>query len=254
MRRREIVIETPEGVRFALPLAGPAARFLAWVIDALAIGAAMWILSELTRFAGRINGDWLVAFMTIAYFVISIGYGMACEWWWRGQTIGKRVMHLRVVDAQGLKLHFSQIAIRNLLRFLDALPLLYMVGGAAMALTRDSQRLGDLAANTAVIRHRDTALADLTTLAAGKFNSLREYPHLAARLRQKAPPELVEIAIQALARRDELDPASRVELFEKLAARFRALVPFPEEAAGALTDEQYVRGALEVIVHRPVPH
>ena len=250
-RHREMAIETPEGVRFALPLAGPVTRFLAWVIDLLVIAAALSTLGSATRILAAINPDWMMASGTIAYFVISVGYGMALEWWWRGQTIGKRVMKLRVVDAQGLKLQFSQIAMRNLLRFLDSLPLLYLVGGAAIFFTRDAQRLGDLAANTIVIRQKELALGSLAPIAPGKFNSLREHPHLAARLRQKMTPELVEIAVQTLARRDELAAGPRVELFELLAAKVRGLVTYPEEVGAALTDEQYVRDAVEVAVGRP---
>ena len=40
--------------------------------------------------------DIAAAFMTVAYFVISIGYGIGAEWLWRGQTVGKRVLGLRV--------------------------------------------------------------------------------------------------------------------------------------------------------------
>jgi hypothetical protein len=49
-------------------------------------------------------------------------------------------------------------------------------------------------------------------------------------------------------RRDELRAEARVQLFEELADRFRALAAFPEEAAATLTSEQYVRGVLQVVM------
>jgi len=72
-------------------------------------------------FLGLISFDFARAFTVLAYFVIQIGYGIVMEWFWRGQTLGKRLLRLRVIDSQGLRLQFSQIVIRNLLRFVDML-------------------------------------------------------------------------------------------------------------------------------------
>src|SRR5438128_934051 len=136
-----LLIKTPEGIVFALQLAGPVTRFVAWSVDVLCVIALAILASRLTSLAGWISGDFANALMTVGYFVISAGYGMALEWFWRGQTIGKRLLRLRVVDAHGLRLHFSQIAIRNLLRFVDLLPVCYMVGGLACFFSRKAQRL-----------------------------------------------------------------------------------------------------------------
>ena len=88
-----------------------------------------------------------------------------CEWYWRGQTVGKRVLKLRVMDEQALRLEFSQIVVRNLLRFVDFLPGLYLVGGTACVLSRRFQRLGDLAANTIVVRNPEVDAAESGTIA-----------------------------------------------------------------------------------------
>ena len=111
----------------------------------------------------------------------------ALEWLWRGQTIGERIFGLRVADAQGMRVHFSPVALRNLLRAVDQLPLCYLVGGAAALFSKRGQRLGDVAANTIVIRDKVTAPPDLTQIGPTKYNSLAAYPHLAARLRSRAP-------------------------------------------------------------------
>ena len=47
--------------------------------------------------------------------------------------------------------------------------------------------------------------------------------------------------------RDQLDDAARVELFRELAGRLRGMVEFPAEALEALSDEQYVRNAVEIL-------
>lgn len=244
-RQLRIFIDTPEGVTFSYPLAGPMTRFLAWAIDACVIGAASSAIGKVLNAFGLAGSGWALALAILGYFVISTGYGMFFEWRWRGQTIGKRVLQLRVMDAEGLRLTTQQVAIRNLLRPVDLLPVFYLVGGMAMVLTRSAQRLGDLAANTIVVRQARRDLQVPEHIRTGKYNSFAAWPHLVARVRQKAPVELLEIAVSALERREQLEPASRVELFRELAHKFRALVTFPEEAGAYLTDEQYVRGLVD---------
>src|SRR5215471_3241451 len=128
MRTSTLSIRTPEGIVFSQLLAGPVTRFLAWFIDILCISALMTILGIALSFIGVISSNFAAALSALSYFVISIGYGIFLEWAWRGQTIGKKVFRLRVVDVEGMRLQFNQIVTRNLLRFVDSLPL-YFVGG-----------------------------------------------------------------------------------------------------------------------------
>lgn len=247
MKSSTLQIRTAEGVVFAQLLAGPVTRFFAWLIDLFCIGGLMGIAGLGMLLLASVSWNLAGAISTIAYFVISIGYGIACEWFWRGQTVGKRMLRLRVVDAEGLRLQFNQVVTRNLLRFVDSLPGLYLIGGLACWFSAKCQRLGDLAANTVVIRHPRVTEPDLEALLAGKFNSLRQHPHLAARLRQRVSPAEAAIALHALLRRDEFDPAARVALFAELAAHFRPKAPFPAEATDGITDEQYVRNVVDVL-------
>jgi len=240
-----LTLRTPEGVIFSLPLAGPVSRFLALAIDLACILTASEILDQV--FGAVKNTAMGQAFLAIVYFVLSIGYGITLEWFWRGQTLGKRVLGLRVMDEHALSLEFSQIVVRNLLRFIDALPLFYLVGGASCFFTRYSQRLGDLAANTIVVRDAKAAQPDLNQLRGGRYNSMLEYHHLAARLRQRVSPQAATVAVEAILRRDQLEPRARVELFGELAEYFRSVVDFPPEAVEQLSDEQYVRNAAEIL-------
>jgi uncharacterized RDD family membrane protein YckC len=242
-----LLIRTPEGIVFSLLLAGPVTRFLAWAVDMVCIGALSSAVGMLLGLVGLISPDIAGGMAMLAYFLIQIGYGIALEWFWRGQTLGKRLLRLRVMDAQGLRLQFSQIVIRNLLRFVDMLPAFYLVGGIACLASRRAQRLGDFAANTIVVRNPKIAEPDLDQLLAGKFNSLREYPHLAARLHQRVSPGEARVALQALIRRDELNAQARVELFGEIAAHFRSLVEFPAQTTEGITDEQYVRNVVDIL-------
>ena len=235
---------------FSQALAGPVPRFLAWVVDAACVGAVTSLATVVMALLSVISFDFARAMGVLMSAVISVGYALALEWHWRGQTLGKRLLRLRVVDAEGLRLQFSQVAIRNLLRFVDMLPMFYLVGGTVCILNRRAQRLGDLAANTIVVRIPNLQQPDLSQLLAGKYNSLREYPHLAARLRQQVSPAEAALALNALLRRDQLEAAGRVELFQQMAAHFRRKADFPPEATEGVSDEQYVRNIVDVI-YRP---
>jgi uncharacterized RDD family membrane protein YckC len=85
------------------------------------------------------------------FLVLTFGYFFGTETAW-GQTLGKRVMKLRVVGADGARLGAAASAIRNLVRFVDALPVLYIVGAISVFATGPRRaRLGDLAAKTKVV-------------------------------------------------------------------------------------------------------
>jgi uncharacterized RDD family membrane protein YckC len=246
-RASNLLIRTPEGIAFSLMLAGPVTRFLAWAVDVGVILATTIAVSGVVGLLGLLSSDLAQAMSALIFFAVQLGYRIVAEWYWRGQTVGKRLLRLRVVDAAGLRLQPSQIIIRNLLRAVDFLPAFYLVGGLACLLSNRAQRLGDLAANTIVIHEPRLAQPDLDQLLAGKYNSLRQYPHLTARLRQRVSAGEAAVALQALLRRDELEPAARVELFAELAAHFRAKVEFPPEATEGMPDEHYVRNAVDVI-------
>jgi uncharacterized RDD family membrane protein YckC len=247
MKTSTVVIRTPEGIVFSQLLAGPVVRFFAWFVDVICIQAVLSILGIFLSFLQVFSFQFAVTFYIIGWFAVGIGYGIFFEWRWRGQTIGKKLFRLRVVDVEGMRLQFNQIVIRNLLRFVDELPVLYFLGGLTCWLSPKCQRLGDLAANTVVIRSPQVREPDLDQLLAGKFNSLRQFPHLVARLRQNVSPAEADLALQALMRRDEFEPVARVEMFGTLAEYFRAKVAFPAEVTDGVADEQYLRNIVDVL-------
>lgn len=245
-----LLIRTPEGVVFSQALAGPVPRFLAWAVDGVCVLAIILLLSIILGLLGMIGGGFVVALGTLAMFVVQVGYSILFEWYGHGQTPGKRMLRLRVMDAEGLRLKFHQVVVRNLLRFVDMLPVFYLLGGLACAFSRRSQRLGDLAANTIVVSIPKIFEPNLDQLLAGKFNSLRAHPHLEARLRQRVSAAEASVALQAIVRRDLLDSAARVELFAAIARRFRDKVPWPPDAIDGIADEQFVRNIVDSL-YRP---
>ena len=69
-----------------------------------------------------------------------------------GQTAGKRAVGIAVEGDDGEACSYGSAATRTGFRFVDWLPAGYLLGIASIALTERGQRLGDLAANTVVVR------------------------------------------------------------------------------------------------------
>jgi len=242
-----LTIRTPEGVEFRLILAGPMVRLVACTLDFFVKMVIFDLVQLGVAVTAAMSEDFAIAFALMAYFMISTLYQILFEWFWQGQTIGKRLLRLRVMDSSGLKIQFSQIVIRNLLRAVDFIPAGYMVGGITAFVNKKSQRLGDLAANTIVVRTLPAPEPDLSQLLKDKYNSLRDYPHLTARLRQNVSPQEADTAMQAILRRDDFDDVERVELFSEVARYFKSIVKFPPEALDGIPDEQYIRNVVDVL-------
>ncbi|MCW2961775.1 MAG: Integral rane protein [Thermoleophilia bacterium] len=89
----------------------------------------------------------------IAYLLTVAAYYAVCERRW-GMTLGKRMVGLRVVASDGSRLTPKQAVIRNVVRLIDLLPLLYLVGATSIWISKENQRLGDKAAGTIVVKSR----------------------------------------------------------------------------------------------------
>lgn len=254
-------VRTPEGVTFEIPIASPFSRCLALAIDLVVIGAlsiiaiqivnALQIMVAEVPVIGRVLADFGSGAFILIQFGIATGYGMVTEWLWSGRTLGKRLLKLRVIDEHGLSLGLKQVIIRNLFRLLDMMPsTFYLLGGISCLVTKRCQRIGDLAAGTLVIREVETVPPALEEFAREEKNSFATMPHLEARLRQRTTPEEARLVLDAVTRRNELDPAARLLLFSELADYFRGIAEFPDEITIGLSDEQYVRNVASTLFRR----
>ena len=245
--RYRLEVRLPEGVTFSLPLGGPVSRCLAFLIDICIISAVTTAFEYVTVSFRAFQQDLGFGILILFYFVAWFFYGILCEYYWYGQTIGKWLLSLRVMDAHGLELRFYQIAIRNLIRMVDLFPALGLIGGIAMLCNGRLQRLGDLAAGTMVVSSRRFPAPNIDGLVRSRYNSLLQHQVLCARLRQRVPARAAGIAVDALLRRDGLEDRARVLLFDDLADYFRSVVEFPAEDVEQLSSEQYVRNVVEIL-------
>lgn len=248
--RKELLIETPEGISFPLMLADPLTRLIAFVIDLLVIQAVSSMLGGITLLFGLISFDFFYALNTLIGFALAITYPMLLEWFWRGQTVGKRLMKLQVMDERGLHLRGDQVILRNLLRPVDALPLFYMTGGLMALFSRKAQRIGDFASGTIVVQREPLIDPQLEEILPDKYNSMRQQPHLLGRLHQRTSPHEADLALQAILRRNQLEGEARLKLYARLRRHFEAKVPFPPTCTEGLSDEHYVRNIVDIL-YRP---
>ena len=140
---------------------GAALIDLALLVAVFAILAAT--IGESTVGDGGFSFD-LYGTEAALYFALVLLYYFALEVA-IGQTVGKLLLGLRVVRTNGSRPSLAAIGIRTLLRVVDWLPFLYLIGFIAMLATGPRRlRLGDLAARTSVeralpVRHRSLAAA-----------------------------------------------------------------------------------------------
>ena len=164
--RDQLSIETPELVGIELPLAGIGSRCVALLVDSVVQGftlAAMVVVMLLlvaalprvssTQHAAR-SGDpakWAIAVVILIPFLLQWGYFTLFEAFWHGQTPGKRLLHLRVIQQSGRSIGLFESMGRNLIRIIDMVPGFYLVGALCIFTTRRQQRLGDMVAGTLVV-------------------------------------------------------------------------------------------------------
>ena len=144
---------TPEAIPIVLDVAGIGSRTIAMIVDALIQIVAFFAIAWLVEVSGVDQNVGGVIFL-VTVFVLVWGYFIVLEGLWGGRTPGKAAAKIRVVRADGRPVTWTQVTIRNLLRIVDFLPFYYVLGGVLVVLTKRSQRLGDLAAGTVVVRDR----------------------------------------------------------------------------------------------------
>src|SRR5205085_6016630 len=152
----DLVVATPERVSFDYQVAGLGTRGIAQILDLLILAAVLMAVYFVAIFEGA-AGQGTLAYLIaiIGSFVVIFGYHWACEAFWAGQTIGKKVFRLRAVGDRGEPMTFMQAGIRNVIRIVDFLPYGYGVGMVVLFVNGKGKRLGDLAAGTIVVKDSD---------------------------------------------------------------------------------------------------
>lgn len=242
---RTLAVTTPENVTFHFELAGPATRAAAWVIDLLVMATIITAVAILVSLGGAAVAALANVILLVVSFLVLWWYGTVCEWAWRGQSVGKRVLGLRVLQHNGLRITFAQAVIRNLVRLVDLLPVSYLVGGTSLLVDGRARRLGDLAAGTIVIRERALPAPSVIVPPAMRYNTFLSDANVRHAARRVTAPER-DVMVAVSLRRDALPLHVRHELFEQLATHLEGRLALPRPAQ--LSAERYVLNLVAVVL------
>lgn len=254
----QVAFETPENIHVSYRLAGVGTRFVAWFVDQLILTAFCVLFIIVSAIVGASLGwslgGWLPTFdpndpaenarqvqlivLGVAMVVWSLGsfvYFGFSELILRGQTIGKRQMRIRVVNADGFSLHPAGVLVRTIFRLIDQLPFLWIVP----VVTKQQQRFGDMTARTLVVSDDTTELSPLRVALAKHPPAESRYRFDAAMLKKCRPIDF-EAAEQLVERWHTLAEPLRDAVSEKIvtaiAGRVGAESPPPKEHRAFLID------------------
>jgi uncharacterized RDD family membrane protein YckC len=176
-----IEIQTAQNVNIEYPIASVGDRVVATIIDLLimtgyliaAIFIFIWLL-DLTDDSG--------VYFPIAYFVVLylplFFYHLLCESFLNGQSFGKKIMKMRVVKLDGTQAGIGSYFLRWIIAPIDIYFTYGSVGLITILINGKGQRLGDLAANTTVVKLKEQAKLDDTILLATSTEHKVKFPQV----------------------------------------------------------------------------
>ncbi len=171
----ELQINTTQNVKIKFNAAGGGERLLAFIIDgAIKIGYYLILNKIFGAFEGM--DEWSqIGINTILSFPVMF-YTLALESFFQGQTIGKRALKIRVVKIDGYQASLSDYVVRWFFRIVDVY--IFGLGFFVMLFSKKTQRLGDMAAGTAVITLKDQVNISHTILENLRQDYKPTYPNV----------------------------------------------------------------------------
>lgn len=186
-----------------------------FILVMIAIGAVSVITAmDMAQESKTALYYYVVGVAILLAFFIQFGYFILFERLWNGQTPGKKIADIRVIEANGQPVNWASVIIRNLVRIVDAGVL--MIGVVFMIFDRNERRLGDLMGGTLVIRERRPELAgrSLQISAEAPSSSFVDAGQLSL--------DEYQLLLAFLRKRHKMEPASRTRVAKELELYFRA--------------------------------
>jgi uncharacterized RDD family membrane protein YckC len=244
----KLTIETPEQTSLEFPLAGVGSRCMALALDTLIQTGVMLILVLILLLIHSfspegpgglgLGGLWAQAILYFTLFVVYFGYFAFFEAIWNGQTPGKRVAQLRVIQESGRPIQVWQAMARNLMRLVDSIPSFYAVGMASMLISKQNRRLGDFVAGTVVVHERP--LTKISVGWASEAPGAVSGGNLGASRLSMEEARLIEAFLE---RRNSLAEDVRFRMARQIAARIAGSLGMGEDRlrmAGVTSDESFL--------------
>ncbi len=171
----ELQINTTQNVKIKFKAAGAGERLLAFIIDlAVKIGYLVVVANVFDAFKNM--DQWSQIGINTILSLPVMFYTFALESFLQGQTLGKRVLKIRVVKIDGYQASISDYAVRWFFRIVDIY--IFGLGFFVMIFNKKTQRLGDMAAGTAVIALKDKVTINHTILEDLKEDYKPTYPNV----------------------------------------------------------------------------
>ena len=178
MRRIEII--TPQNVPILYQLASVRERMLAFFLDALILLVSLYFIYLISLFTFSDSPDANTIIQYLVIFPVFVFYSLVWEVFNNGQTIGKRAMKLRVIKLTGMEMSVSDYMLRWAFRWIDIWGSLGAIAALQISSSEKGQRIGDVLADTTVIRIRADFTVSLKELLAIKSTAEHEviYPEI----------------------------------------------------------------------------
>lgn len=146
-------IDTSQNIDIEQPIASIGERIAATMLDMLFV---LSYVAFVAFIAGGLHYGWMFFFV---YLPVAL-YNIVSELAMNGQSWGKKIMKIKVVKTDGTPTTFSSYFLRWIIRLVEILVMFGSLATVVIILNRKGQRLGDIAANTTVIRLRDKSLKE----------------------------------------------------------------------------------------------
>jgi len=165
-----IRITTSQNIDIDYEIAGLGERILAWLIDFAIFFLIIMLTIIINAMLGGHFENFIIGAIFIVYLVLYVFYDLFCEIFMNGQSIGKRIMKIKVISLDGGQASVGQYLLRWLFRVVD-----FTITSGACALitaavTNKSQRVGDIVAGTVLIRTVPRTDIDAIAFAPGQEN------------------------------------------------------------------------------------
>ncbi|MEO8932816.1 MAG: RDD family protein, partial [Xanthomarina sp.] len=174
-----IAINTAQNVNLDYKLIGVGERLVAFLIDGLILMAYMILVENLMTVSEIFStDDWTRRGVLGLLTLPALFYSLLCHVLFGGQTIGKKILKIKVVRYDGAPTQWYNLLVRWMLRIIDIWLFFASVGVMSILLSDKKQRVGDAAAGTVVIsvkkKHKitSTILEDITDDYQPVFNNV----------------------------------------------------------------------------------
>ncbi len=192
---RTIEITTTQHVTIEYELSSVRDRIVAFLIDVMIVGVAYLVLvlalvNTLPEeiFDSSLSANLVIRLLPIGLF---IAYQLFSEILSNGQSWGKKAMGIQVVRLDGKEPELSDYLLRAIFHIIDTLLSVGIVAALLISSSAKSQRLGDMTANTTVIKLRSSLRFQLEDIL--KINSLDDYQPTYEQVRQLSEQDMLFI-------------------------------------------------------------